>query len=49
MNAFEFKPAHGLDAKSLSSLLIDELRRFGLDLAYLVTIFRWCLCYEWNS
>ena len=36
MNAFEFKPAHGLDAKSLSSLLIDELRRFGLDLAYLV-------------
>jgi len=27
----EFKPSHGLDAKSLSDLLIEALRRYGLD------------------
>ena len=32
----EFKAAHGLDAKSLSGVLLDALRRYGLDLLFSV-------------
>src|SRR6218665_2308701 len=34
MNAFlDFKPANGLDAKSLSGLILDTLKLYGLEIA----------------